>query len=1286
MLKLSYINELYIGNVCKTPQTPIFLPDPGTNRPSKSGNYNYNGYRFEEFDSHCVSFKNGTIGNGSLLGYYSESATGTGVSYYSGISYDSSTSGYQSGYFNGKLNGYYSGQGFINQKGLIELDLTNYYINAKVSGWVYGFGYTGNNFTTLTDLIISGTGGAFTKGIIVGSFSGLAHGFGNLSLSGTGFNTFNGVYSFAFTGEKDIAFSQYASQTKFTGTYSAFNFSGVRYGEVYGFGSNFWSGYKSGYCDESDRGPDYNCGDFTAYPELCGTNLGFDVRITEDGPGTLDRCLTFVSGQGYEPYYVKSTFTFTGTIYTDYDVPSGDPDLPPTGPSVPVHCPYLSYENATCRHLNDGKIVLHLQNSNPVLCGITAPYSGTLSRRKEGDEGIYEKVTRVLAPMPSMLEFSNLSGGFYKLQLSGRSGSMDMYQGIATENDVSVDFSVIKQPRSCNSTGGMIRVLGTTGGTYTYTINDRITGKAGPLGFTYSGLGVGYHSIEIVRDRTCYQYLSFFLDAETTPYVDVFSTGVTCTGGLSDGSAYAEAYGGIAPYKYRWSSDDVWNGYTGQTITNLGTGNYFVTVTDADNCFYTKEVSIEKNDNHLSAYIAPYIYTDLKVCCQGMGDLGAIYSTVYGGYPPYTYTWNTNPVNNNTDIVNLKPGIYQLHVKDSEGCEAISNQVEVFSVNNCLSIKWESLPVIGGAPSIGAGYQQAEYVLRPNQLPTFVPFEYKVPGDYVIKLSISDAHGNAGTDCKLLRIKSTCYIPDDPNDPNDPLPPDLPWPPDNPPIPSEPPDKPYYPPTTPPSGGGDDQSTDDGDGEEDGVLSELLPDDGGSSGGSGGSDSSGGGGGGTPLPPGGGGSNGGGGGGGGGGGSSGSGGGNGGNGGQYALCCTLMELISSNGKTCRTFCSKLPCATNDGQHKTNPAGKCPLNLSDANPCSNLWVPEKGACCLGRVIAAAGEQPAYIDYACIEINAACDGQGACTQAAKFNGYDFGTWQPGGSCNPANAKFDCGALGLCGQDNLCGEQCVDTLVKEQDCIKGGGTFHAVTAGNRKCANVSTFFTRLNGYYFSLKNGICCNYKDNTIPGGIGCCASMNCVDCATKEGFFHFIPDDMAPGDPNYPQCNTTCEPCPVYIPPVTAYKTSESSTPGPDNYITYYGDECLIQEPDGSGCVNPDPCLNGAIWHETCSDVECFNSSPGTMSATITVQGSGGNESAASTLTITCSQGSGASESTSGIGPLSLSASVSGVNYSDTSATFLVTYTQAAVSGVSPMQEISEYLSVSFPPLCSSLPS
>lgn len=62
--------------------------------------------------------------------------------------------------------------------------------------------------------------------------------------------------------------------------------------------------------------------------------------------------------------------------------------------------------------------------------------------------------------------------------------------------------------------------------------------------------------------------------------------------GENDGSATAQATGGVAPYSYLWG-----NGQTSQTINNLAPGTYTCTITDGNGCTATVSVTILEGVN-----------------------------------------------------------------------------------------------------------------------------------------------------------------------------------------------------------------------------------------------------------------------------------------------------------------------------------------------------------------------------------------------------------------------------------------------------------------------------------------------------------------------------------------------------------------------------------------------------------------------------------------------------------------------------------------------------------------
>ena len=132
----------------------------------------------------------------------------------------------------------------------------------------------------------------------------------------------------------------------------------------------------------------------------------------------------------------------------------------------------------------------------------------------------------------------------------------------------------------------------------------------------------------------------------------------------NDGSINLSAIGGVSPLSYIWS-----NGSTTQNISNLSSGYYNVTVTDAvgqteSSTFYISEPS-------------PIIitYSVNSTSQAGFSD-GSIFTTVSGGTAPYSFSWQgPNGYSASTqDIQNLIAGTYIFYVIDDNGCS------ELFSI------------------------------------------------------------------------------------------------------------------------------------------------------------------------------------------------------------------------------------------------------------------------------------------------------------------------------------------------------------------------------------------------------------------------------------------------------------------------------------------------------------------------------------------------------------------------------------------------------------------------------
>lgn len=146
------------------------------------------------------------------------------------------------------------------------------------------------------------------------------------------------------------------------------------------------------------------------------------------------------------------------------------------------------------------------------------------------------------------------------------------------------------------------------------------------------------------------------------------STSVACNNNKT-GTATVTATGGTGPYLYTWNS-----GQTAANIGFLGAGTYTCIVFDAGSCSTSVTVSITQ---------APALAISTSSSPNTGGPNGTASVTVSGGVAPYTYTWQTTPLQYTQTITGLTAGIYACVVRDANNCAKIVTDTvhEFISIN-----------------------------------------------------------------------------------------------------------------------------------------------------------------------------------------------------------------------------------------------------------------------------------------------------------------------------------------------------------------------------------------------------------------------------------------------------------------------------------------------------------------------------------------------------------------------------------------------------------------------------
>ena len=153
-------------------------------------------------------------------------------------------------------------------------------------------------------------------------------------------------------------------------------------------------------------------------------------------------------------------------------------------------------------------------------------------------------------------------------------------------------------------------------------------------------------------------------DSITLSLVANFNFNVTVNNaycaGQTDGSATVNIINGSSPFTYQWDSNT--GNQTSQTATGLGSGTYYVTITDSTGCIKDTAIEIMVTDS-----VVMSLMSIVDSVCPGESTGSATVSAT-GGSSPYFYQWND--INNQTTATatGLGAGNYTVIVNDTIGC------------------------------------------------------------------------------------------------------------------------------------------------------------------------------------------------------------------------------------------------------------------------------------------------------------------------------------------------------------------------------------------------------------------------------------------------------------------------------------------------------------------------------------------------------------------------------------------------------------------------------------------
>lgn len=287
--------------------------------------------------------------------------------------------------------------------------------------------------------------------------------------------------------------------------------------------------------------------------------------------------------------------------------------------------------------------------------------TGSITVNVTGGTGVY---TYVWLPAGNTPTVSNLSPGSYTLTVSDGNCSKSQIFTIQSINAPVITST--KKDISCSGVCDGNIAITITGGTPAYNT----VWSNGATTPSISALCAGTYSVEVTDAAGCKAVRNFSLSTVTPIAFSVPDLDSPQCHDACDGSLTAIPIGGTMPYTFTWTPNNV----NTATANSLCTGNYSITVTDANGC------SVSDNYSLINPPTLTLTATITDASCNTALD-GAVTTTVTGGIPPFVYNWTPGAVATSS-LTNVLSGTYTLTVTDNFGCVIDS----AITINSTLSV------------------------------------------------------------------------------------------------------------------------------------------------------------------------------------------------------------------------------------------------------------------------------------------------------------------------------------------------------------------------------------------------------------------------------------------------------------------------------------------------------------------------------------------------------------------------------------------------------------------------
>ncbi len=254
---------------------------------------------------------------------------------------------------------------------------------------------------------------------------------------------------------------------------------------------------------------------------------------------------------------------------------------------------------------------------------------------------------------------SNLCAGTASVTVTDANGCFVTNTAVITEPAPLVINLDYLNNATCNglSDGSIGIIVNGGSGQYNYTWLG-----TGSTSSTVGGLAANTYTVVVndQNDPSCFTSVDYTIIEPTLITATTTIEPTTC--GNPNGSAeITNVTGGTPGYTYVWSPC-TGGSCTGNTITNIGSGQYQVQVFDTNGC----DAIFTANVGDIPP---PQIFDQQSsdALCNGGND-GSAKVIMGDGTPPFTYNWS--PYGSGSMATSLMAGTYTVTITDANGCES----------------------------------------------------------------------------------------------------------------------------------------------------------------------------------------------------------------------------------------------------------------------------------------------------------------------------------------------------------------------------------------------------------------------------------------------------------------------------------------------------------------------------------------------------------------------------------------------------------------------------------------